>query len=396
MRNYMGISSLWNRRNFLQKLGSVVIAGILLPSKWLSAAYLPSTGKQTKPATNIKDTLKYPRNKNSMPGQFPGRVVEVVHAACTSEGKPIQKALDEMLKKAMLELTGTKSINDAWRFFVSPGDRIGLKVNPVAGKLLFTSLEIVNAISQQLMEAGIPKSQILIWDRREEDLNEVGFKSSEFNNIPVRGTEIKDRAGSFFDKDGRLYSETMIDKKWFYWADVESKYDAETLPYMVNDGKYSYFSKLVTEEMDKIINIPVLKNAGSSVTLAMKNLAFGTITNTGRLHKDLWAETCAEVCAFPPLRDKLVLNIIDGIKGCYQGGPAANPQFITEFKTILVASDPVAIDRIGYEIILKKRIEEKIQKDENIAGRKFMELASALELGISDLKNIDYRRITLV
>jgi hypothetical protein len=385
---------LWTRRSFFQKLTAASIAVLLVPRQLFSSAFYPSH-KESKPVTNIKDAEKYSRNTNSMPGKFPGRVVEVVHAACTSEGKPVFKTVDEMLKKAMLELTGTPTVSEAWRMFVSHTDRIGLKVNPVAGKLLSTSLELVKAMTDQLIEAGIPNNQIIIWDRREEDLSEVGFKPADFNDISVKGTEVKDKAGSFFDKEGKLYSEALIDRQWYYWADVDGKYDAETLPYMVNEGKYSYFSKLVTQEMDKIINIPVLKNAGSSVTLAMKNLAYGTITNTGRLHKELWAETCAEVCAFPPLRDKVVLNIIDGIRGCFQGGPAANPQFITEFKTILAASDPVAIDRIGYEIILKKRIAEKIQKEDNPVGRKFMELASALQLGVSDLSKIDHRRISL-
>ena len=79
----------------------------------------------------------------------------------------------------------------------------------------------------------------------------------------------------------------MIDKEWYYWADCEQEYDAYTLPYMVNSGKYSYFSKICTQEVDKIINVPILKNAGPTVTLCMKNLAYGAITNTGRLHKTL-------------------------------------------------------------------------------------------------------------
>ena len=48
--------------------------------------------------------------------------------------------------------------------------------------------------------------------------------------------------------------------------------------------------------------IPILKNAGGSITNAMKNPAFGSVSNTGRLHTQLWNETCAEVCAFAPLR----------------------------------------------------------------------------------------------
>jgi hypothetical protein len=113
------------------------------------------------------------------------------------------------------------------------------------------------------------------------------------------------------------------------------------------------------------------------------------------LHKQLWAETSAEVCAFPPLRDKVVLNIVDGIKGCYNGGPGADEQYITEYKTILMGTDPVAVDRIGYEIILKKRIEEKIQKEESPKGKIFLDLAQNLQLGVSDLNKIELKKINL-
>jgi hypothetical protein len=79
-----------------------------------------------------------------------------------------------------------------------------------------------------------------------------------------------------------------------------------------------------------------MKNAGASITLCLKNLGYGVITNTSRLHSTLWAETSAQVCAFPPVRDKVVLNIADGIKGCYDGGPGANPQFFTDYKMLLL------------------------------------------------------------
>jgi hypothetical protein len=268
-------------------------------------------------------------------------------------------------------------------------------VNPIGGVLLTTSIEITQAVIKQLEEAGIPRKNIVIWDRREFELHEASFTEKNFPGIKIIGTEQKDDKDSFYDKDGKLYGEKMIDKDWYYHADVEEKYDAETIPYMINEGKYSYFSKIVTQQVDKIINIPILKNAGASVTLCLKNLAYGSISNTGRLHKQLWAETSAEVCAFPPLRDKVVLNIVDGIKGCYDGGPGANPDFITEFNSVLVGTDPVAVDRIGYEIILKKRIAEKIQKEESPKGRKFLTLAQNLQLGVADLDKIDLRKVVM-
>jgi len=187
----------------------------------------------------------------------------------------------------------------------------------------------------------------------------------------------------------------MIDENWYYHAEVEGTYNKATLPYMVNEGKYSYFSKIVTQEVDKIINVPILKNAGSSVTLCMKNLAFGSITNTSRLHASLWAETCAEVNAFPPLRDKVVLNIVDGMKGCFNGGPGANPQFFTNYNTLLVGTDPVAVDRIGYEIVLAKRLEEKIQEKEVPSALRFMELSESLGLGTADRAKISLKTLNL-
>jgi uncharacterized Fe-S center protein len=56
---------------------------------------------------------------------------------------------------------------------------------------------------------------------------------------------------------------------------------------------------------------------------------------------------------------------------------------------VLAGSDPVALDRIGYDIILKKRLEEKIQKEENPKARTFMDMAQALGLGTADKEKID-------
>jgi hypothetical protein len=348
-----------------------------------------------KPATNIKDALKYPRTEHSMPGKYPGRVVEVFNEASISNNKPELRAVSQMLERAMLELTGASTIAAAWRQFVSPDDIIGLKINPVAGKELSTSLEIVHATIDMLEKAGISKENIVIWDRREFEMHEVGFTAENFPGVRIRGTECKDEKGSFYDDEKKLYGAARIDPKWYYWADCEDKYDSDTLPYMINEGKHSYFGSIVTQDVTKIINIPILKNAGPTVTLCLKNLAYGAITNTGRLHKQLWAETCAEVPCFPPLRDKVVLNIVDGIIGCYNGGPGANPKFITEFKTVLVGTDPVAVDRIGYDIVMKKRLETKVQKEDSPKGLTFMTLAEGYKLGTADKSRIDTKRVVL-
>ena len=375
-----------SRRSLLGMLASA-FAGTSLGS--LTPNRILAQDQPTKPKTNVADASKQPRTSHSMPGRFPGKVALARNEKVWLSEGPDLTVLDRMLEGALLTLTGASSIGAAWREFVTPDDIVGLKVNPVAGKLLSTSPQIVHVIISQMQKAGISLKNIVIWDRREFELHETGFTSDAFPGVRITGTERKDAQGSFRDKSGALYSEAVIDRDWSYWADVEEKYDEETFPYMVNEGKNSYFTGICTKEVTRIINIPILKNAGSSITLCLKNLAFGAITNTSRLHKTLWHETCAEVPAFAPLRDKVVLNIVDGVKGCYQGGPAANPQFITTFNTVLAGTDPVAVDRIGYDIILKKRLEEKIQKEENPKARTFMDLAQNLGLGTADRGKID-------
>ncbi len=383
-----------DRRDFI-KLASAGSLAAAIPSVVPSMLIGQEKAPPAKPATNIKDAEKVPRNANSMPGKFPGAVVQAFHEGSTAGNKIDLGIVDLMVRKSLMELTGASTVAAAWREFVSPDDIIGLKVNPVAGKTLSTSLEITHAVIRQLEEAGVPKQNIVIWDRREFELHEVGFTSENFPGIKIIGTERKDEKGSYYDANGELYGKKMIDESWYYWADVEDKYDAETIPYMVNEGKYSYYGRICTKDVSKIVNIPILKNAGPTVTLCMKNLAFGCVSNTGRLHKNLWAETCAEVPAFAPVRDKVVLNIVDGIKGCYNGGPGADPKFFTEYKTVLVGTDPVAVDRVGYEIVLKKRLDEKVQKAEAPVGRKFMELARDLGLGVADLEKINLQKLNL-
>ncbi|UCG26889.1 MAG: hypothetical protein JSV24_07875 [Bacteroidales bacterium] len=88
-----------------------------------------------------------------------------------------------MVVKGILALTGADRVTDAWRMFVSADDQIGLKGNPVAGKTLPASHEIVRKIIEQLTASGIPKRNIIIWDRREHQLHETGYSEEDYPGI---------------------------------------------------------------------------------------------------------------------------------------------------------------------------------------------------------------------
>lgn len=388
-----------DRRKFFSVLSAGGVGLAVAPVQKALAAVSPvaaapdwadaEAAQNAEPVTNIQDALAIPRTENSLPGRYPGRVVWAANPNCVVDGVPQYQQAYKTLEAAILALTGEKKLKKAWRKFVSDKDVIGLKINPIGGKILSTSHAVTQAIITQLEESGIKRENIVLWDRRLMELEEAGFTPDNYPGIRILGTECKDAQGSFYNNEGKLYGEANVDREQFYYADCEMEYDAYTLPYMVNSGKYSYFTKIVTQQVTKIINVPILKNAGPTATLCLKNLAFGSISNTARLHQKLWHHTCAQVCAFPPLRDKVVLNIVDGFLGCYEGGPAANPQFICRYDLLMVGTDPVAVDRIGHEIVVDKRIAEGIQKSDRAISYKFVTLAQEYGLGVGDREKIE-------
>ena len=91
----------------------------------------------------------------------------------------------------------------------------------------------------------------------------------------------------------------------------------------------SHLGLLVTRRVNKIVLLPVLKDHGSAgVTGALKNMSHGLVNNVCRSHSTPDTNVCnqfiPQVVAHPIIRKKCVLHIMDGIKGVYQGGPAAS------------------------------------------------------------------------
>jgi hypothetical protein len=160
-----------------------------------------------------------------MPGRYPGRVVKIVDENSIVENQIREDTVYEMLGAGMANLTDETDISRAWQQFVSPGEVIGLKVNPIGGKLLSTSHALVKSVISQLELSGIPKEKIVIFDRRLQHLLDAGFTPDNYPGITILGTEHVDENGSYYDDSGQLYSLSRIDRDWYYWADCEMEYD---------------------------------------------------------------------------------------------------------------------------------------------------------------------------
>lgn len=385
------------RRDFL-KIGGAVGIGVLLgdPSAWAEESQ--SKGPEERIRTNIQDALSIPRTKNSLPGPFPGRVVEVQHEGAMRGNGPVPEVVSSMCKNGLERLAGGSSADCFSRLF-EKDDVVGIKVNPVGAGLISTRPEVVDAVIEWLLINGIRKKNIVIWDRFDFMLREAGFRQERFPGICIEGLQTmaegeKKDFGTVIDEKGTHISAGNFDRDVYYWADVKAPEDREYLNQHVFNGNYSYFGKLITKRLTKIINIPVFKNTGNGISMATKNLGYGSICNTNRLHKPLGFNVNTEVLAFPVIRDKLVLNIIDGLRAQYDGGPMPAAKFAYTLNTLFFATDPFALDMICHHSMVKKRKSMGVKVSEHPRFTEYLSYGERLGLGIADPRKIEHLTIS--
>jgi hypothetical protein len=133
------------------------------------------------------------------------------------------------------------------------------------------------------------------------------------------------------------------------------------------------------------------------------------VNNVFRSHSSNSLNACGAfipaAVATPVIRDKTVLHILDGVKALYHGGPSARPQFVWEHKTMYFATDPVALDRVGWKAIDQKRASAGMKPVADDLPDRFstfvrrqpehVEIAGAMGLGEWDENKIDVRSIQL-
>lgn len=387
-----------SRRRFLE-VGAVGVGLVLgTPEAWAQEAVKAKPPERTK--TNIDEALKAPRTKYSLPGLFPGKVVHVQDPGAVVDDSPSLPVVERMFARGLQKLTG-QDPKKSFKLLFTPDDVVGIKVNPVGAGLISTRTELVQVIVNWLAAGGLPKGRIVIWDRFDYMLEEAGFTSERFPGVKTEGLQTMDEQASsdpqadhsrWRDKDGNHISAPNFDRKVYYWADVEGPKDLPYLNQHVFNGKYSYFGKLLTQRLTKIVNVAVFKNSGNGISMATKNLGYGAICNTNRLHKPLFFDVCTEVLAFPCIRDKLVLNVTDGLRAQYDGGPMAAAQFTYDFNSLFFATDPFALDAVCHHLMVEKRKEAGVKVNEHPRYTDYLRYAERLGLGIADREKIKILR----
>jgi uncharacterized protein (DUF362 family) len=154
---------------------------------------------------------------------------------------------------------------------------------------------------------------------------------------------------------------------------------------VVHDFKGEVFSKWPVFrdflEVDKFINVPILKHHGSSgLTIAMKNL-YGILGgNRGKLHRDL-GENIAELAG--GFRSHLVL--VDAYRILLRNGPVGGRLSDVELRQTVIASTHIMHADVAAAVLFGKDPREL----------EFLQAAYAKKMGEIDIAKIAVRSLTV-
>jgi hypothetical protein len=245
----------------------------------------------------------------------------------------------EMMDRGLRALTGEGSTLDAWRRFFEPSDVVGIKVNCGGRPWVVSSHEIVAEAARQLIAVGVAPSRIVVYERFQNQLDEVDYAPHLPEGVRIVAAEAANRR-----VDNRGY-----DPATYVEADLFGEEDTR-----------SNLMRLVSRELTKIINVPNVKDHGATgVTGCLKNIAYGSFSNVARTHHRGRSHTLSFVgtlASVEPLRSRTVLQIMDGLRGVWHGGPFAHtPRYVFHPKQLFFGTDPVAIDRLLLDIVDERR-----------------------------------------
>ena len=348
-----------NRRQFLTRLAAQVggVGGALstLP------AFAQLSSGQLQPDTTTEAVSLTP-------------VVEAIGKKVWVNDQLDEDAVSELMDQAMMKLTGRSSAKEAWRDIVLPDDIVGIKINPLAGPELSTHSIIVDKIVEGLYGAGVLRKQIIIWDRFEEHLLNAGY--------PIKQDEADVRTFAS-DTEGIGYDDEV-----FYESEKDSIARRE------NESTLSRYSRIVTQQVDVLINVPVLKHhAMAGVSGCLKNLAFGSVDNTRRFHgKPIYCNPAiAEILEHKVLKEKLVLNIVDGLVASFDKGPTYHAESTWKYGSLFISADPVILDVLVLQTVNQKREEMELDSVSKFANH--INTAGKLDLGTNTLDQADLRQV---
>jgi hypothetical protein len=309
-----------------------------------------------------------------------GSVLVIKNPAATRAFAPQAAPIREMINEGLIRFTRQPTVQAAWLSLVTTQDTIGVKVHSAPGRTSGTRPAVVAGFIESLLEAGIPASNIIIWDRRSVDLRLAGY----FELAGRYGVRVTGALEEGYDRE-HFYEAPLIGK--LVYGDLEFGQKGEGV------GRKSYVSNLLTRRMTKIVNItPLLNHNYAGVSGARYGLAIASVDNILRFEDTQRLSTAIpEIYGQNEIADRVVLNVVDALICQYQGEEQTRLHDSTALNELWFSSDPVAVDVLA----LQELEREKGDDSRKTPGKLIYTNAGLMELGIADPAKIKVERIPL-
>jgi len=344
--------------------------------------------------------LTSPTEVNAQSGAMPQRnvpplslspVILVERPGAVQEFTVDPQQVRQMVNHALLTLTSASDIGTAWtRLGITPHDVVGIKITTAGGAALCTHRALIRAICDGLQAAGLPSSQIIIWDKFQDRMTAAGYTlRAATDNQPAVASIVP---GNYYDpavfyKNGIIGN--LIWGDYMFNQSVDSDFfDSSRIV------SRSYYTKFVTRTCTKLINVPALNyNELFGIDGCLSSLAFGCVDNNRRFQgpPTYGDPAIDEILDQDFIRRKVVVHILDALVAQCAGGPAFNPLFCQSFGALYVGRDPVAIDSLALPRLEKLRREMRVPSVGNTSS--YVKSAAVLSLGTTDRRRIQFLRV---
>lgn len=303
-----------------------------------------------------------------VPFSAPGRIVKVTKKDSLQENQlyPKPEAAKDMLVRAMTELTGKSDLVSAVKQFVHPKDIVCVKVNGIAKRNMGTNKELVLPFLEALIAAGVPAKNITVLEQYHGFLDGTRVNAQ---NVPP-GVNIATHRNEDATMQERMIPGTGVNTK---------------------------FVRALTEAT-AAFNFSLIKDHSiCGYTGTLKNMTHGCTINPHDFHAHHASPQIALLYAQDVIKSRVRLCITDGFKIMADGGPLwKRPEAVKPHEAIYVTTDPVAMDRVGWELVDKLRSEMKL-KSLAEAGREpaYIKAAADLGLGVFERSQIQVKDVVI-
>jgi uncharacterized protein (DUF362 family) len=299
------------------------------------------------------------------------------------EGGVIRAGMVARMVDAVVQtIAGKPDIASAWRVFVDPKDRVGIKVSAAGAPVSSTHAEVVAAVAAGLVAAGVDAKNIVIWDRLGRDIELAGYEQ-----LAARYKVTSTDAEGGYDDKAKLLAAVMGK---LIIGDVEfGRKRGDQV------SSTSHVSR-VLGGVDKVVHVPALADSmHSGVRGALAGMVLDNLDNWRRLARPphYGDPYLPEIYTDPRLGGKVVLTILDALRPQYAGGPFPGAEFSVNYGAIFASRDPVAIDATGMRLLDDFRKDAKLPALSKIT--RWLDSAEALGLGRADDAQIELVRTGL-